>query len=196
MRFIIGDGEQLKERLQDFPSAWVGDFLASKMLVIAVMNDEPVAAYGIRGILNVESVYVKEAYRRQGISRQIRGMAFNEARKRGISFLTGEVSFQLLSSKYGRLLFSRFGCRVVKRLKKRNSALIVFPLSIEGNLVYIFLRLACFITPSELLEPISGWIGRKTLELAKNQEELSNNNANSISTMASLLTNQVDLYDI
>jgi len=163
MRFVIGNGAQLKGRLEDFPSAWVGDFLGSKMLVIAVMNDEPVAAYGIRGILNVTSLYVRKDHRRRGIAWRIRNVAFNEARKRGMHFLTGEVSFRLLSSKYGRVLSSEFRCRVVKPLKKRQSALVVFPLTGKGDLAYIFLRLAFSILPSKLLEIISSWISKRTL---------------------------------
>jgi len=163
MKFIVGNGEQLRRRLQDFPTAWVGDFVAAKILVIAVENDESLAAYGVRSMLNVASLYVKEEYRRQGIGKQIRKIAFNEAQKRGIHFLTGEVSFRLLSSKYGLVLSSKFRCRVIKRLKKRKSALVVFPLTIKGHLVYVFLRMAFSIVPGELLEPISGWIGRRSL---------------------------------
>lgn len=162
MRLVVGNGEQLRRRLQDFPTSWVGDFVAAKILVIAVANDKPLAAYGIRSIFNVASLYVKEGYRRRGIGRQIREIAFNEARKRGINFLTGEVSFRLLSSNYGLLLFSKFGCRVIKRLKKRKSALVVFPLTVKGHLVYLFLRIACSMVPSELLGPISGWIYKRT----------------------------------
>jgi len=163
MRFIVGDGEQLKGRLQDFPASWVGDFLTSKMLVIAVMNDASIAAYGIRGLLNVTSLYVKREYRHRGIARQIRDVAFNEARRRGMHFLTGEVTFRLLSSKYGRVLSSEFRCRVVKSLKKRKSALIVFPLTMKGDIAYVFLRMVFSIMPSKLLEAISSWISRRTL---------------------------------
>jgi len=74
MRFVVGNGAQLKGRLRDFPTSWVGDFLASQILVIAVMNDEPVAAYGIRGILNVTSLYVRKEHRRWGVARQIRNV--------------------------------------------------------------------------------------------------------------------------
>jgi GNAT superfamily N-acetyltransferase len=162
MRFIVGAGEQLKKRLQAFPPEWIEDFVASKILVIAVENDSSLAAYGIRGIFNVTSVYVNEGYRRQGIAGQVRKIAFEEARKRGIHFLTGEVPFRLLSSEYGLLLFSKYRCRVVKRLKKHKGALVVFPLTTKGHIAYIFLRIAFSLVPSELLGPISWWIGERT----------------------------------
>ncbi len=155
MKFIVGNGEQLRARLQDFPASWVNDFFASKLLVIAVANDEPLAAYGIRSMLNVTSVYVKKEYRHKGMATQIREIAFNEARKQGIHLLTGVVSFPLISSKHGLLLFSKFGCRVVKRLEKRKLALIVFPLTNKGFLLYILLRLASSVVPNALLEAIS-----------------------------------------
>lgn len=163
MKFILGNGEQLGEKLKDFPSRWANLLLPSKILVVGVVNDNAIAAYGVRSILNVAVVYVKKGYRRRGIGRQIREIAFNEARKRGIHFLTGEVSFRLLSSKYGLFLSSEFGCRVIKLLKEREAALVVFPLTIQGHLVYVFLRMVCSIAPSELLGSISKWIGKRTL---------------------------------
>lgn len=153
----------MKNRLQDFPNAWIGDFVGSKLLVLAVTDNKTFAAYGIRGILNLTSLYVEEGYRHRGMGREIRKIAFDQARKQGIHFLTGEVTLQLLSSKYGLILFSKFRCRVVKRLRKRKSALVVFPLTPKGDLVYVFLRIAFSFVPNAFLEPISAWIGKRTL---------------------------------
>jgi GNAT superfamily N-acetyltransferase len=163
LRFVVGNGEQLKKRLQGFPNAWIGDFLGSKILVLAVADNKTLAAYGIRGLLNLTSLFVEESYRNRGMGKEIRKIAFDEARRQGIHFLTGEVSSQLLSSKYGLILFSKFNCRVVKRLKKRRSALVVFPLTNEGYLAYVFLRIAFSFVPNTFLEPISAWIGKRTL---------------------------------
>jgi len=161
MKFVVGNGEQLSKQLRNFPTAWVKDFAASKILVVAFVDDNAVAAYGVRGMLNVTSLYVDEGYRRQGIGRRIREITFNEARKRGVHFLTGEVSFELLSSKYGSVLSSKFGVKVVKRLEERKAALIVFPLTTEGHLAYAFLRAICALVPSMLLAPFSARIGKR-----------------------------------
>lgn len=163
MRFIVGNGEQLKGMLQDFPTSWIPEFQASEILVIGVVKGNPIAAFGIRSILNIAVLYVKEGYRGQGIGRQMWEIAYDEARKRGIYFFTAELPFQHLSSKYGLLLFSKYGCRVVKRLKKRKAVLIVFPFTIKGHLALIFLRTVCSIVPAELLESISSRIYKGTV---------------------------------
>jgi len=162
LRFIIGNGEQLKKKLQDFPTSWVNYFAASKILVIGLVNDNPIAAYGVRSILNVAVLYVKEDYRGQHVGRQMWEKIYDEARKRGIPFFTAEVPFYHLSSKYGLLLFSRYGCKVIKRLEKRKVVLAVFPFTFRGHIAYTLLLVACSMVPAFLLGPISEWMAKRT----------------------------------
>jgi GNAT superfamily N-acetyltransferase len=162
MKFLVGNGEQLGDRLRNIPSNWINDFLHSKILVVAVENGDTVAAYGIRGILNVTSLYVKETHRRKGIGGQIRNTAFYAARKRGIHFLLGEISFEHLSSKYGRSLCARFGCRIIRSVKKHRASIIIFPLTKQGQFVYVILHAAFWVIPERLLGFLSEWVWRTT----------------------------------
>lgn len=167
VKFIVGNGKQLKDRLQDFPLAWISDFVTSKILVVAVVDGNPIGAYGISGILNLTAVYIKKDYRRQKIGSRIREIAVKEARRRGIGFLIAELPFWYLDSDYGLLLFSKYGCKVVKHIKRHNAALIVTPLTVRGHLVYLFLRVAFSFVPDELLASFSEWIGKKTRGIRK-----------------------------
>lgn len=162
MKFIFGNGEQLREKLKDFPSRWANLFLPSKILVIGVVDNNAVAAYGIRSIFNVAVLYVKEGYRNHGIGRQMWEKAYNVARKRGIHFFTAETPFRHLSSAYGLLLFSKYRCQVIKRLKKRKTVLMVFPFTIEGDICYVFLRTICSMVPSDFLGDFVQWMSERT----------------------------------
>lgn len=159
MRFILGSGEQLKEKLQDFPSPWVNYLLAAKILVIGVIDDEIVAAYGIRSMFNVVTLYVKEGYRGRGIGGQMFEKLINAARKLGFNFLTAAVFHQ---NTVALKLFSRFGCRVIKHPKKGNDVIIVCPLTMKGDLTYRFLSMACSMVPDEVLMQATEWISRST----------------------------------
>jgi GNAT superfamily N-acetyltransferase len=162
MKFLVGNGEQLGDRLRKIPSEWISDFLNSKILVVAVEDEVTVAAYGIRGILNVTSLYVKETHRRKGIGGRIRNAAFSEARKRGMHFLLGEITFEHLSSKYGRSLRTRFGCRIIRSVKKHRASIIIFPLTKRGQLVYAVLHATFAVIPERLLGFLSEWVWRTT----------------------------------
>lgn len=158
----MGNGEQLREKLKEFPSPWVNFFLSSKILVIGVASDNAIAAYGIRSILNVVVLYVKEGHRGRGVGRQMWEKAYNIARKRGIHFFTAETPFHHLGSKYGLLLFSKYRCKVIKRLEKRRTVLMVFPFTIKGEIFYMLLRIICFMAPAELLGQVTDWMSKRT----------------------------------
>jgi GNAT superfamily N-acetyltransferase len=162
MKFLVGNGEQLGDKLRNIPFSWINDFLHSKILVVAVENGDTVAAYGIRGMLNVTSLYVKETHRRRGIGGRIRNAAFNEARKRGMHFLLGEISFEHLSSKYGRSLCTKYGCRIIRPVEKHQASIIIFPLTKKGQFVYTVLRATFAVIPERLLGFLSEWVWRTT----------------------------------
>lgn len=163
MKFIVGNGEHLREKLRDFPSPWANWLLSARILVIGVIDDKIAAAYGIRGVLNATTAYVKEEYRGRGIGGQMFERAIDVARKRGVHFLTGEALSTNIVSLH---ICYRSGCKLVKHLKKRKTVLILWPLTFQGELTYQFLRIACFIVPDKLLERMIDWISEKnTLEL-------------------------------
>lgn len=162
MRFFVGKGRQFEEKLQDYPPSWINLLLPSKILVIGVINDDVIAAYGIRSMLNVAVLYVKEEYRGQGIGRQMWEKAYSAARKRGIHFFTAETPFQHLCNKYGLLLFSKYNCKVIKRFEKRKTVLMVFPFTTKGNIFYVFLRIVCSMVPSNFLGQIVQLMSERT----------------------------------
>ncbi|UCE29036.1 MAG: GNAT family N-acetyltransferase [Candidatus Bathyarchaeota archaeon] len=162
MRFFVGNGSQFEEKLQDYPTPWADFLRASRILVVGVVDDNAVAAYGIRSMLNVMTLYVKEGYRGQGIGRQLWEKVYNVARKQRVHFFTGELPFQHLHSKYGLLLFSEYGCRVMKRFDKSKTVLIMCPFTIEGGIFCAFLRIICSMIPAELLRQITDWLSKRT----------------------------------
>jgi len=159
MKFIVGNGEQLKMELQDFPPPWVNWLRAAKMLVIGVIDDETVAAHGIRSVFNAVTLYVKEGFRGRGIGEQMFEKLIDAARKQGFHFLTASV---LCQNKASLNLFSRVGCRVITNPKKGNEVIIVCPLTMTGDLTCRFLRMACSMVPGEFLLHAAEWIIRKT----------------------------------
>ena len=159
VRFILGNGEQLKEKLQVFPLPWVSWLQTAKILVIGVIDDRIVAAYGIRGLLNMVTAYVEKEYRGQGIGGQLFERGIDAARKQGLHFLTGEA---LSDNKTSLHLCFKSGCRVVKRLPTHESVLILWPLTIKGEFVHMFLRIVCSVVPSDFLAQITEWFSKKT----------------------------------
>ena len=159
MEFILGNGEQLKEKLQDFPPPWVNWLLAAKILVIGVIDDKIVAAYGIRGMFNTVTLYVKEGYRGRGIGERMFEKLINATRKQGFHFLTAAVLRQNTASLN---LFSKFGCRVIKNTKNCEDVIVVCPLTVKGDLTCRFLRIAHSMVPGEFLAQSAEWIMRRT----------------------------------
>lgn len=160
MKFILGSGKQLKERVQNFPSPWADYFLASKILVIGVVNGESVSAYGIRGILNVATSFVKKEYRGKGVGGQTCKKAISIIRKQGVSFLTAEVPIENKAALY---LDLKTGYKMIKHLNERRTVLILCPLSFKGDLLYVFSRVACSLVPERLLSRIVEWVSEETL---------------------------------
>lgn len=159
MSFIFGKGEQLREKLQDFPLPWVNWLLAAKILVIGVMDDKIVGAFGVRSVFNMTTAYVKEQHRGHGIGGQLFDRAIYAARKHGIHFLTGEARSDNKTSLH--LCFNS-GSKVVKHLPKRGSILIIWPLSPLGEVAYIFSKIVCSMVPSYFLGQIVQLISEKT----------------------------------
>jgi len=159
MRFILGSGEQMKEKLQDFPSPWVNYLLAAKILVIGMIDDEIVAAYGIRSMFNMVTAYVKREYRGHGIGGQLFEQAIYIAQKQDIHFLTAETRSDNKTSLH---LCFKSGSKVVKHLPKRGSILILWPLSTLGEVAYIFSRIVCSMVPSDFLGQFVQLISERT----------------------------------
>jgi len=152
MKLILGNGEQLREKLKDFPSPWIIWLLAAKILVIGVIDDKIVAAHGIRGMFNTVTLYVKEGYRGRGIGERMFEKLINAARNQGFHFLTAAVFRQNMVALN---LFSKFGCRVINTSKKCSDVIIVCPLTLKGDLICRVLRAVCSVIPGEFLMQVA-----------------------------------------
>jgi len=165
MEFISGSGEQLREKLQGFPSPWVNWLQAAKILVVGIMDDKIVAAYGIRGVLNTVTLYVREGYRGQGIGGQMFEKLVDAARKQGLHFLTAAVVNQ---NSVSLNLCSKFGSKVIKNPKNGRDVVIAWPLTVGGDLVCRFFRVACSMVPDDfLMEIAERIIERTTLQVVR-----------------------------
>ena len=142
MKFILGSGEVLRERLQKFP--WSNSFLPSKILVAAIIDDKMVGACGIRSVFNILTLYVKKGYRGQGIGTQLLDKTTSVARKRGFSF----ILLSVFSRKVRVLhLFSKCGFLDVVRPRKFTQIVMILPMDFKSKLLYTFLSVMCSILP-------------------------------------------------
>lgn len=144
-RFIVGDGEHLKRKLQNFPVIdtdraveFRQTFLLSKVLVVAeTSNGNVVAACGLRSIFNILTMYVEGAYRGRGIGTQVLKIAISKAQKRNLNF----IMLTVLSNNSPALhLYLKFGFKEIFRLKSLGRIVMILPLSFKGRLAYIFLN--------------------------------------------------------
>jgi len=161
-RFILGSGRELRERVQQFPSPWREYFLSSKILVTGVVEDQVVSAYGIRSMLNVMAVYVKEEYRGKGIGGLTSERAVDILRQQGTHFITAEVPVDNKASLY---LSFKTGSKLIKNLKARKTVLVLWPLTSVGNLVYICSRIVCSLLPDKTLAQIIDSVSKETAHL-------------------------------
>ena len=155
MKFIIGRGETLRERLLDLTTRpyYFDPLLRSKVVVLSVLNDDTtVAGCGVRGIYNIaHSLYVKEEYQGRGIGRKTWEKTVSVARDCGFNFITGVVP---LHHDVAWHLYSKVGYKEVARLKKYSIRYIMLPFTFRGELLYILTRLVCSKLPDMLLTNI------------------------------------------
>ena len=163
MKFIVGSGKALRERLLDLTAKprsrkfYFDPLLRSKVVVLYVLNDNTtVAGCGISGIYNIaHSLYVKEEYRGRGIGEKTWEKTISVARKRGFDFITGVVP---LHHDVAWHLYSEVGYKEVVRIKKYQIRYIMLPFTFKGELLYTFARLICSKLPNVFLENITDWI--------------------------------------
>ena len=165
MKFILSDGEQLRDRLETFPEYYKNALSHCKILVVCLTNDnDVVGACGLSNISNYALAYVKEEYRGRGLGTKIEAKTYNEARKRGLSFVAGSISFDNVPA---LRVASKVGFRETMRLKTYGWVLLIIPFNFRGEIVYAFLRAICSKLPETFLYyiirfsmSIVGWIRR------------------------------------
>ena len=159
MKFILSNGEQFRENVQEFPLA--NELLCSKILVACVANNfDVVAACGVRSVFNVLVLHVKEGYRGRGIGLRTLKKAISAARKRGLSFIILSVTTNNVPALN---LYSKSGFRGVVGLKKLDLIVMMLPLALKGELAYRFLRMVCSALPNIFLAHIHEWLYKITI---------------------------------
>ena len=152
MKFIVGSGEQLRDRLETFPEKYRNAFSSSQILVMGVMNnDDVVGACGISNVSNYALIYVQEKYRGKGLGTKLEGKACEEAHKRGLDFVARAVYLWNLPS---LRVASKVGYREVVQFRDFGYVLMMIPLNVKGKLVYTFLHELCSRLPGSFLHRI------------------------------------------
>lgn len=159
MKFLLSNREYYEKKGLDFPVAQ--ELASSKLLVVCTERDEKiVAACGMRGLLNVLVLYVREGYRGQGIGTQLLKKTIQAAEKRRLGFITLSVSSDNVVAFH---LYCKFGFREVLFLRKSHKILMILPLTLIGEIAYAFFRMMHFILPNTFLSYVHSWLYRKTL---------------------------------
>jgi len=166
MKFIVGSGEQLRNRLETFPKWYKDLFSSSKILVICVASDNDVAgACSIAKISNYALTYVKEEYRGRGLGTRLARIRMHEARRRGLGFMASTIGLRNLPM---LRVGSKVGYREVVRLRNFGYVILMTPFTLKGELLYMFLRAVCSRLPETFLDRIIvlsmnlvGWVRRR-----------------------------------
>ena len=152
MKFVLSDGEQMREKLQEFPRGKL--MTLSKVLVVAMNNSDIVAACGVRGMFNILSLNVKEGYRGRGIGTQILEKTIIAARKRNLGFITLTVFSNNIPALH---LYSKYGFKEVAYVKKFRFKIMMLPLSFKAKPLCTLLHRICSKLPDTFLVHASGW---------------------------------------
>ena len=145
MRFIVGSGQQLRNRLETFPEEYRNDFASSKILVICVTSDnEVVGACSILKISNYGLSYIKENYRGRGLGTKCARIRIHEARRRGLDFVATAIELRNLPM---LRIASKVGYREVVRFRDFGYVLLIIPFNFKGELLYALLHGVCSKLP-------------------------------------------------
>ncbi len=137
------------------------EFASSSLLVVSTNDaDEIVAACGIRSLLNILVLFVKENCRGHGIGAQLLRKTIETAERRRLGFITLSVSSDnIIASR----LYCRFGFKEVMFLRKSHKTLMMLPLTSGWELTCAFIRVIGFLLPNTFLSYVHLWLYRRTL---------------------------------
>jgi len=152
MKFLLGIGEQFKEKLQTFPK-YYANVLSSSPILVAVMDDDDIAAACcITRLSNSVIMYVTKPYRRKGLGTRLEWTTICQARKQGRSFVTGALSLKNVPAL--RIVY-KLGYREIVRISGYEYIVMMIPFNVKGRAIYAFFRrlflLFTFILPEIFL---------------------------------------------
>lgn len=152
MKFVVGNGKQLRSRLETFPESYKKTFLSSKIVVVfLVNNNDAVGACGIAEISNYVLVYLKEGYRGRGFGTKLEAKTIDVAREHNLDFLLEAIHlWNLPSLRVAR----KVGYREIVRFKNYGYTIVMVPLSLKGEVIYAFLCAVFSLLPKTLLHQL------------------------------------------
>lgn len=152
MKFVVGNGEQLRKRLETFPKSYKETLLSSKIVVVSLVNNNyAMGACGIAKISNYVLVYLKEGYRGKGFGTKLEAKTINVARERGLDFLLEAIHlWNLPSLRVAR----KVGYREIVRFRNYGYTIVMAPLNLKGEVIYAFLCTTFSLLPRTLLHQL------------------------------------------
>ena len=150
MALVQKPSDQLKERLQKFPS-YHANVLTSWLtsIVVCLTNrGEIVAACGIQRPFNYFVVYVKEGHRGLGLGTLALQRTISAAKQQNLNFINLAVSTDNVPA---LRLYSRLGFRETALFPRFKFKVMTLPLTFKGELVYSFFHKVCSLLPETLL---------------------------------------------
>lgn len=159
LKFVVAIGESFRSELSGIP--WTNAFLASTILVAGIDDTSDVRAVcGIRSMLNVLTLYVREGFRGRGIGSQILEKTICIARERHLSFILLGVPYSYV---HAFRLFSRFGFKEVVYLKKVGLRVMMLSLDSAGKIAYVFLCRITSLLPNTFWTYTTQWVHDRTV---------------------------------
>lgn len=76
---------EIENKLKDFSGHY--DLLESKLCVVSKVDEKVIGACGIRGPLNILTIFIMESFRRKGVGTRLLKRILKESRENGHSFI-------------------------------------------------------------------------------------------------------------
>jgi len=159
MKFLVAKGKDLSKEVSGFPLG--REFAVSNLLVVCVTDTgEIVGACGIRSLLNVLVLFVKDNYRNRGVGTQLLRRAIEEAEMRRLEFITLSVTYDNMTA-LG--LYRKFGFEEALYLRQSRKVLMMLSLVSTWRFACTFLRNIGPLLPNGLLTVVHSWVYSRTL---------------------------------
>lgn len=159
MKFLVTNGKNLSKEVSRFPLG--REFAVSSLLVVCVTDTgEIVGVCGIRSLLNVLVLFVKDNYRNRGVGTQLLRRAIEKAEMQRLGFITLSVTYDNVIA---LRLYRKFGFEEALYLRQSRKVLMIRPLVSKRRFLCTFFRNIGLLLPNGLLALVHSWLYGRTL---------------------------------
>jgi len=137
MKFLLGTGEQFKEKVRFFPKYYAWVFSSAPILVVVMNNGEVAGACCITRLSNSVIMIINKKYRGRGLGTILEWTTICQARKQGRSFVTGALSLRNVPA---LRIVHKLGYKEITRIKGYEYILMMIPFHLRGKALYVFSR--------------------------------------------------------